>query len=111
MIPFNKMTQANEINEWRNKYQDYYNFEPNIIKEYQQIDTNIIQPILNYRIPIIKVLKEAPKEAVCQVFENVNQGGVPLTVFELLTATFAADNFDLKEHWNKVKEILNNMKH
>lgn len=106
MIPFNKMTQANEINEWRNKYQDYYNFEPNIIKEYQQIDTNIIQPILNYRIPIIKVLKEAPKEAVCQVFENVNQGGVSLTVFELLTATFAADNFDLKEHWNKVKEIF-----
>lgn len=106
MIPFNKMTQANEINEWRNKYQDYYNFEPNIIKEYQQIDTNIIQPILNYRIPIIKVLKEVPKEAVCQVFENVNQGGVPLTVFELLTATFAADNFDLKEHWNKVKEIF-----
>ena len=106
MIPFNKMTQANEINEWRNKYQDYYNFEPNIIKEYQQIDTNIIQPILNYRIPIIKVLKKAPKEAVCQVFENVNQGGVPLTVFELLTATFAADNFDLKEHWNKVKEIF-----
>lgn len=106
MIPFNKMTKANEINDWRNKYQDYYNFEPNIIKEYQQIDTNIIQPILNYRIPIIKVLKEAPKEAVCQVFENVNQGGVPLTVFELLTATFAADNFDLKEHWNKVKEIF-----
>ena len=106
MIPFNKMTIANEINDWRNKYQEYYNFEPNIIKEYQQIDTNIIQPILNYRIPIIKVLKEAPKEAVCQVFENVNQGGVPLTVFELLTATFAADNFDLKEHWNKVKEIF-----
>ena len=106
MIPFNKMTIANEINDWRNKYQEYYNFEPNIIKEYQHIDTNIIQPILNYRIPIIKVLKEAPKEAVCQVFENVNQGGVPLTVFELLTATFAADNFDLKEHWNKVKEIF-----
>ena len=36
----------------------------------------------------------------------MNQGGVPLTVFELLTATFAADNFDLKEHWNKVKEIF-----
>lgn len=106
MIPFNKLTEANEINEWRNKYQEYYNFEPSIIKEYQQVDTNIIQPILNYRIPIIKVLKEAPKEAVCQVFENVNQGGVPLTVFELLTATFAADNFDLKEHWNKVKEIF-----
>ncbi len=64
MIPFNKMTQANEINEWRNKYQDYYNFEPNIIKEYQQIDTNIIQPILNYRIPIIKVLKRSTKRGL-----------------------------------------------
>ncbi len=106
MIPFNKMTKASEINDWRNKYQDYYNFEPNIIKEYQKIDTNIIQPILNYRVPIIKVLKEAPKEAVCQVFENINQGGVPLTVFELLTASFATDNFDLKEHWDKVKAIF-----
>ena len=50
--------------------------------------------------------KSTPREAVCKVFENVNTGGVPLTVFELLTATFAADNFDLKEHWNKVKEIF-----
>jgi hypothetical protein len=35
------------------------------------------------------------------VFEKVNTGGVTLTVFELLTATFAADELDLRQHWEK----------
>ena len=37
---------------------------------------------------------------MCQVFENVNTGGVTLTVFELLTATFASDNFSLRDDWH-----------
>jgi len=37
--------------------------------------------------------------AVCQVFEHVNTGGVPLTVFELVTAMFAASNFSLRDDW------------
>jgi hypothetical protein len=57
-------------------------------------------------VPYIKVLKHTPKEAVCQVFENVNQGGKPLTVFELITATFAADNFDLKKHWENISNVF-----
>lgn len=39
----------------------------------------------------VKLTKTTPKEAVCTVFEEVNTGGVPLNVFELLTATFAGD--------------------
>jgi hypothetical protein len=31
--------------------------------------------------------------------EKVNQGGVSLTVFELMTATFAADEFLLRDDW------------
>ena len=104
MIPFNKLSDPREINEWRNRYQEYYHFDSEIVKEYQRLDDMVIQKLLNYKIPIIRVLKETPKEAVCQVFENVNQGGVPLTVFELLTATFAADDFDLKAHWEAAKK-------
>jgi hypothetical protein len=36
---------------------------------------------------------------VCLVFEKVNTGGVSLTAFELLTATFAADGYNLREDW------------
>lgn len=103
MIPFNILSNQNELNEWRNEYQKFYNFNSEDIKQYQDIDDTVLQQVVNYEVPYIKVLKNTPKEAVCQVFENVNQGGKPLTVFELITATFAADNFDLKEHWNNAK--------
>lgn len=53
----------------------------------------------SYQLPIIILLNSTPKEAVCQVFENVNTGGVTLTVFELLTASFAAENFSLRKDW------------
>ena len=104
MIPFDRLSSDDEIAEWRNDYQEYYDFDKEIIKQYQTVDKEIIQPLLKYHIPIIKIEKKTPKEAVCQVFENVNQGGMSLTVFELITATFAADNFDLREDWNKIHE-------
>lgn len=59
----------------------------------------IIQPFMTYQVPVITMDRATPKEAVCQVFEKVNTGGVSLTVFELLTATFAADDFQLREAW------------
>ncbi len=49
---------------------------------------------------MILLRKQTPKEAVCQVFEKVNTGGVALTVFELLTATYAADDFNLRDDWD-----------
>ena len=36
---------------------------------------------------------------VCLVFEKVNTGGVPLSVFELITATYAADGYNLRDDW------------
>ena len=36
----------------------------------------------NYQIPVIQLQRETSKEAVCWVFEKVNTGGVPLSVFE-----------------------------
>lgn len=66
-----------------------------------RLNERVLQPFQQYQVPIIALAKETPKEAVCQVFEKVNTGGVALTVFELLTATFAADGFDLRRDWDK----------
>ena len=60
----------------------------------------MISPFVQYRVPTIELTRATPKEAVCQVFEKVNTGGVSLTVFELLTATYAADNFNLRDDWD-----------
>ena len=43
--------------------------------------------------------KETTKEAVCLVFEKVNTGGVPLSVFELVTASYAAEGYHLRDDW------------
>ena len=60
-------------------------------KRFQEV---IVSPFVQYLVPTIDLAKSTPKEAVCQVFEKVNTGGVTLTVFELLTATYAAGNFE-----------------
>lgn len=58
----------------------------------------ILQPVQKYQIPAIQLKKDTSKSAVATVFEKVNTGGVPLNVFELLTATFAGDKDYYSEH-------------
>ncbi|MGA2165570.1 MAG: DUF262 domain-containing protein [Solirubrobacteraceae bacterium] len=71
-----------------------------------RFDAEVLKAFEGYLMPTIVLGKESPKDAVCQVFEKVNTGGVSLTVFELLTATFAADDFDLREDWKRTHEAL-----
>src|SRR4029079_1293859 len=66
---------------------------------WSQLLKEVIQRVQQYKVPLIMLRKETPKDAVCQVFEKVNTGGVSLTVFELLTATYAADDFALRDDW------------
>ena len=75
---------------------------------YSAFNDSIIKVIGAYKLPVITLDKSTPKEAVCQVFENVNTGGVPLTVFELVTAAYAMDNFNLREDWEKCKRSIRN---
>lgn len=67
-----------------------------IFMEFRQ---KVLDPFRNYALPVISLKKETSKEAVCLVFEKVNTGGVPLSVFELITATWAADGFNLRDDW------------
>jgi hypothetical protein len=68
-----------------------------------------IQPAATYDIPAIVLDEATDKAAVATVFEKVNIGGLPLNVFELLTATFAGDagyyaatgqDFRLNDDWH-----------
>ncbi|MCR8870681.1 GmrSD restriction endonuclease domain-containing protein [Peribacillus frigoritolerans] len=101
MFPLNIVYDPIEAQMWMNDYQKYYNYDPIILAKYAQFFADILVPIQSYKVPVITLSKDTPKEAVCQVFENVNTGGVSLTVFELITATFAADNFELRKDWEK----------
>lgn len=57
-----------------------------------------------HEVPVILLTRDTPKDAVCNVFEKVNTGGVALTVFELLTAIYAADEYSLRDDWDRKEE-------
>lgn len=67
--------------------------------QYAKFRRQVLNEFRNYNLPIIELSKENKKEAVCLVFEKVNTRGVSLSVFELVTATYAADNFNLRDDW------------
>lgn len=104
MFPLNIILDSGEEQGWQNEYYAYYNYDPDVIRQFTELFSKIIMPTQKYAMPVILLDKETPKEAVCQVFENVNTGGVSLTVFELVTAVFAMDDFPLRKDWEDRKE-------
>ena len=104
LFPLNILFDPVKTNEWQQGYYKKFNLDPNIVQEYLIFYQNIILKTMQYKIPVIRLDKDTPKEAVCQVFENVNTGGVSLTVFELVTAVFAMDDFELRKDWLDRKE-------
>lgn len=101
MFPLNIILNPTEQQQWQNKYYRYYSHDAAIEESYTEFFTKVVTPVQRYAIPIILLDKNTSKEAVCQVFENVNTGGVSLTVFELVTAIFAMDDFALREDWEE----------
>ena len=94
---------VDEYETWFPSFFEYWEYDKERIKFWNEFHKKIILGFNNYSLPVIQMTKENPKEAVCQVFEKVNTGGVSLSVFELLTATFASEEFDLKEDWANIK--------
>ncbi len=101
MYPFHCLfDQSGAGFRWESGYREHYQHSPESSQFLMRFQQQIVIPFQQYRIPVIELLKQTPKEAVCQVFEKVNTGGVSLTVFELVTASFAAEDFLLREDWN-----------
>lgn len=105
IFPLNIVFDSIASNKWQFDYMSFYN-DIEISNRMYKFTSEVLNPIILYNLPVIQLDKNTPKEAVCQVFENVNTGGVSLTVFELVTATFAADNFALREHWESQSEKM-----
>ena len=100
--------------EWIMGYLNYWKEELSPDCDAQEISNKFTQTVVSqftkYQLPVISLTKETPKEAVCAVFEKVNTGGVTLNVFELATASFAADaeHFSLRDDWEERKKRLYN---
>lgn len=106
MFPINIIFDSSAREDWADGYKEYYQYNKEILDKYKKFRVEVIETITGYKLPVITLDKETPREAVCKVFENVNTGGVPLTVFELVTATYATYKFDLRKDWEKCRDII-----
>jgi len=93
MFPCNRVFDADD---WEETLHDV---NPEAYRTYMAFRKKVLNAFRSYELPVIKLLKDTSKEAVCMVFEKVNTGGVALTVFELVTASFAAEGFNLRNDW------------
>lgn len=89
-------TQILNSDEWE---QDLHEYDHESFGKFMEFRKKILSSFRQYQLPIITLDKATSKEAVCLVFEKVNTGGVPLSVFELVTASFAVDGFNLRDDW------------
>jgi hypothetical protein len=80
---------------------------PDQFGTYMAFRGQVLAAFRSYHLPVIQLKKETSKEAVCLVFEKVNTGGVQLSVFELITASYAAEGYNLRDDWfgSKIRMI------
>ena len=100
------LSRAFEASKWRMEFERFWEYDRNKIELWNNFEEKIVKRFQQYHVPVIELGRDTPKEAVCQVFEKVNTGGVTLTVFELLTATFAADDFQLRPDWEERERTI-----
>ena len=93
------IAQIFNYSQWRAGYCQYYNYDKVKLQLLDSFENDIIKRFEYYQVPVIELRQELSKEAICQVFEIVNTSGKELTLFDLLTASYAAENFALRDDW------------
>jgi hypothetical protein len=100
MFPVGILFDQGAVNQWMVTYLQLQEADmAQRLNRWTAFQDRVLKEITDYKVPVIRLTRGTSKEAVCTVFEKVNTGGVALNVFELLTATFASDDFRLKEDW------------
>jgi hypothetical protein len=98
MFPLNKVFDSRE---WFYGWRDYWRAHGRDTVEIERdFYRAVLENIERYKMPIIRLDKTNSREAICLVFEKVNVGGKKLDPFELVTAIYAGERFDLREAWN-----------
>lgn len=110
-FPLRIVFDSAAVNSWMVTYLQLDQAQmPERLARWNVFQSQVLANFTGYTVPVIVLRKDTPREAVCTVFEKVNTGGVTLDVFELLTATFAASEFDLRKDWDERRRRLDEHK-
>lgn len=98
MFPLNRVFSDRD---WMYGWRDHHRAHGRDVSELERnFYRLVVEIVARYKMPIIRLDKTNKREAICLVFEKVNVGGQKLDAFELVTAIYAAQRFDLRQDWN-----------
>ncbi|MFI9462625.1 GmrSD restriction endonuclease domain-containing protein [Streptomyces xiamenensis] len=111
-FPLHLVFDTRRVNAWQRAFaKDDARWEV-----WSKFEDQVLAKMRSFQVPMIKLKASTTMDAVCAVFERVNTGGVPLNVFELLTATYAGNQdysaehlgayYQLPEEWRRIKKEL-----
>jgi hypothetical protein len=106
LFPLSILMNRSKCKDWERAYIRSGEERDEREDRWDEFDRRLIRSIDGYQVPVIELNRKMEKTAVCLVFEKVNTGGMTLTVFELLTAIFAADGFELRPAWEEHQQRL-----
>ncbi|WP_328846443.1 GmrSD restriction endonuclease domain-containing protein [Streptomyces sp. NBC_00258] len=111
-FPLHLVFDIQRMNAWHKAFVKLDEANWDLWSQFEELVLNNVQ---SFQVPMIKLAASTTMDAVCAVFERVNTGGVPLNVFELLTATYAGNQqhiaetgeyYRLPEEWQRIKTGL-----
>lgn len=65
MFPLNIILDYARIQNWQNNYYAYNNYDAIVIQEFTRFNSLLVIPTMQYKMPVISLGEETPKEAVC----------------------------------------------
>ncbi len=72
--------------------------------ELRKLRSRYLTRLALYAFPVVRLEETTSLAAVCTIFETLNRQGVPLSVFELLTARFWRENVNLRDLWQSAQD-------
>jgi len=111
VVPF---TELLRFNDWLNDCDDWYycndrvKYE-NVFRPAKKEWSPVISRFENFTVPTNIIGKVAPNDLegiakVCAIFEKLNSTGVPLSVFDLLTARLFRSKIRLRDLWDEARD-------
>ncbi|MBU7596394.1 DUF262 domain-containing protein [Streptomyces sp. P38-E01] len=111
-FPLHSVFDESQVSAWQ---REFVKIDDSHWDLWSRFTEQVLHKVRSFQVPMIRLSSSTTMDAVCAVFERVNTGGIPLNVFELLTATYAGDQNHVAAHgdyyrlpveWTQIKKEL-----
>lgn len=116
VLPLSTLFGGEGFHAWLDEIEDFLNQEnqPDKLsndekKAIRFAYENYVSPVVNYEFPVVTLTGNVSLEAVCTIFETLNNTGVRLSVFDLLSARYFAEGYNLRDLWAQAIENSNHL--